>query len=144
MGPNSDLIEGVQQISTFDSRTTVVCWARANKIWDLQGNPINHDIPYNGGPPLHYNCRSAEISILRRKLPKHLEDKIPASKRATMYGLIDADVDPQEWLRKQPWAEETLGKTRYKLWMDGTIKDLSQLLDQSGNPLNIEKVVGYI
>jgi SPP1 gp7 family putative phage head morphogenesis protein len=52
---NADVVKGFQHVSTFDSRTTVICAARDGLTWDLDGNPIGHDKVFRR-PPLHFGC----------------------------------------------------------------------------------------
>jgi len=63
---NSDVIKGVRQLSVMDSRTSAVCVAYSGAEWDLDGNPINGTtLPFNGGPPRHWGCRSVLTSITK-------------------------------------------------------------------------------
>lgn len=55
---------GWQQISVLDSRTTQTCRAYAFKIWDREYKPIGHDLPFDGGCPRHWGCRSSITQIL--------------------------------------------------------------------------------
>lgn len=144
---NVDLIQYVQHISTFDSGTTDICKARDTKKWTLDGKPVGHSIPYNGGPPHHYQCRSSEIVTLKRQLPKHIEDKLPQRTRASMYGQVDAKLSYEEWFRQQSkirgdeWGSDILGPTKWKLWKSGKITSMAQFLDQNGNPLSVAEFV---
>lgn len=60
----SDILKGVQHLSALDNRTTVQCRARSMLIWDLDGNPLGHSVPFNA-PPIHWNCRSTLIPVLK-------------------------------------------------------------------------------
>lgn len=62
---NDDIVKGYQQLSTLDSRTTQICIAYSGKAWTLDGKPIGHKLPFKGGPPRHWSCRSVLIPILR-------------------------------------------------------------------------------
>jgi SPP1 gp7 family putative phage head morphogenesis protein len=63
---NADVIKAIQQISTLDARTTQICMAYSGKQWSLPDyQPIGHDLPYEGGVPRHWNCRSSEIPVTR-------------------------------------------------------------------------------
>lgn len=143
---NVDVIEGVQQISTLDKRTTPICQARDGKRWTLEGEPIGHSIPYNGGPPLHYQCRSAEIPVIINPLPKSVLDKIPPSQRASMYGPVDQSLTYEGWLKREvskrgdQWGEDILGPSKFKLWKSGKL-GLADMLDQRGNPLSVAELL---
>jgi len=61
---NQDVVKGVVQISTLDSRTTVTCVAYSNKAWSLPNyEPLGHELPYNGGVPRHFNCVLADCLV---------------------------------------------------------------------------------
>lgn len=54
---NDDVVKAVQQISTLDGRTSDICKAYSGKQWSLPDyRPIDHDLPWNNGPPRHVNC----------------------------------------------------------------------------------------
>lgn len=62
---NSDIVRGYTQLSTLDSKTTPICIAYSGKSWNLDGTPIGHKLPFKGGPPRHWSCRSVLIPLLR-------------------------------------------------------------------------------
>ena len=56
---NADIVKGVQQVSTLDNRTSEICLAYSGKVWlypDMR--PDGHSLPYLGGVPSHWSCRS--------------------------------------------------------------------------------------
>jgi SPP1 gp7 family putative phage head morphogenesis protein len=138
---NDDVVKGFQHVSTFDSRTTVICAARDGLTWDLDGNPIGHDKVFRR-PPLHFGCRSTLVPVLRSWREMGLPfDEIPESTRASMDGQVPAKMNMDDWLKSKgdSFGEELLGKTRYHLWKDGKIT-LSQLTDQAGRELTVEEL----
>lgn len=62
---NSDLIKGIQWLSTLDSRTTPICKALDGKQWDLNYKPINGNDKAWPGPIAHWGCRSTQTSVLK-------------------------------------------------------------------------------
>lgn len=63
---NSHVVKALAQHSTLDTRTTIICAAYSGKVWNLPGfDPVGHDLPWNGGPPRHFNCRSQVVPITR-------------------------------------------------------------------------------
>jgi len=52
---NSDVIKGVQWVSTLDSRTTEICMARDGKVFAINSGPR---------PPAHYNCLPGDSLVL--------------------------------------------------------------------------------
>ncbi len=136
---NPEVIQGYRQLSTLDGRTTDICIAYSGAEWDLQGNGINGTtLPFNGGPPRHWNCRSVLVPIVR-DLPG-----LPAfrgSTRASMDGPVRADITFSEWLKDKPKAfqDDLLGVGKADLWRDGKIT-LQQLLNQKGRPLTLDEL----
>jgi hypothetical protein len=140
---NSDIIKGIRQISTLDGHTTPICIAYAGAEWDLNYKPIgDNKLPYNGGVPRHWNCRSIEVPITRtfKELGIDLPEP-PASTRAAHGGQVRGNITFDEFLRSKPKAfvDDLLGPGRAELWRDKTIT-LQQLLDQHGRPLTLEEL----
>lgn len=142
---NADIIKEVQWVSTLDSRTSDICIVRSGKTWtypDFQ--PVKHKIPWNGGPPAHWNCRSTFIPITKsfeELTGGAIKDKVEPATRASMDGTVAADLTFDQFLKKKPpaFADEMLGKGRAELWRSGKIT-LNQLLDQRGNPLTLAQL----
>lgn len=53
---NADVLDGIEWCSTLDARTTPLCQAMDGKRYDMELNPIDHDMEYPGGPPAHWQC----------------------------------------------------------------------------------------
>ena len=142
---NADIIKEVQWVSTLDSRTSDICIVRSGKTWtypDFQ--PVKHKIPWNGGPPAHWNCRSTFIPITKsfEELTNgRIKDKVEPGTRASMDGYVAADLTFDAFLKSKPpeFADQMLGKGRAELWRSGKIT-LNQLLDQRGNPLTLAEL----
>ena len=143
---NADIIKEVQWVSTLDSRTSDICIVRSGKLWTYPDfKPVGHKIPWNGGPPAHWNCRSTFIPItksLEELTGGKIKDKIEPSTRASMDGTVAGDLTFDQFLRGKPpeFADEMLGKGRAELWRSGKIT-LNQLLDQRGNPLTLAELI---
>lgn len=141
---NSDVIAGVQQISTLDLRTTDICMAYDHQCWDLDGEPIRGTtLPFNGGPPRHWNCRSTLIPILFSWRELGVDgSKIKAGTRASMDGQVSAEINFDTWLASLSKSEQNavLGKGRAELWRNGKIK-LADLLDRRGDPLSLDELL---
>lgn len=142
---NSDVIKGVRQLSTMDSHTTPVCVAYSGAEWDLAGNPINGTtLPFNGGVPRHWACRSRLTPITKTFKEMGIKDlpELPdTGERASDLGPIDRNTTFDQFLKMhdKEWQDEMLGKGKAQLWRDGKIT-LSQLLDLSGNPLSLAEL----
>ena len=140
---NADVLAGVQQISTLDGRTTPVCIAYSGAVWDLEGKPIRGTtLPFNGGPPRHWNCRSTLLPVTKtfRELGIN-RDEVPAGTRASMDGQVAADLSFADWLKRKPqsFQDDLLGPGRADLWRDGKIT-LQQLLDATGRELTLDEL----
>jgi hypothetical protein len=140
---NSDLIKGVKQISTLDSHTSLICIAYSGGEWDLDGNPINGTtLPFNGGPPRHFNCRSVLVPITKtfRELGIPIDEPQPTT-RASTDGPVSAKTTFDDFLKRkgQAFQDEVLGKGRADLWRTGKMT-LSQLVNGEGNPLTLEEL----
>lgn len=141
---NRDVIKGIRQHSTFDSHTSEICIAYSGQEWDidtLEPLPGSH-LPYNGGVPRHWNCRSAEVPILKTFREMGLDmDEPTIGTRASSEGQIKADTTFEQWLgrRTEAQQDEQLGVGRAQMWRDGTIT-LEQLLDLSGSPMNLAQL----
>lgn len=134
---HADVIKAIQQISTLDRRTSDICIAYSDKVWDLVTlDPIGHNLPFNGGPPRHFNCRSTLIAVTRsfEELGIPGED-LPPGTRASMNGQVAGDTTIDDFLRGRTRAQqdEQLGAGKARLWRSGKIS-LSQLVDFKGDP----------
>lgn len=140
---NADVIKGVRQLSTLDSHTTDICIAYSGSEWDLNGDPINETrLPFNGGPPRHWGCRSILTPITKtfKELGVNIEEPT-GGERAATGGPVDRKITMKQWLdsRTEEQLDEQLGKGRAELFRSGKIT-LTQLLDLRGNPLTLAQL----
>lgn len=137
---NSDILDGIRQVSTLDGRTSTVCVAYSGAQWDLDLKPLApNKLQYNGGVPRHWGCRSSEVPIVKPiapGLPEFMTDE-----RASIDGPVSTSLSFGDWLgsRSKAFQDDLLGVGRADLWRKGTIT-LQQLLDQSGRPLSLEEL----
>lgn len=143
---NADIIKAIQWVSTLDGRTSDICIARSGKTWSFPDyKPIGHNIPWGGGPPAHWACRSTTIPITKTFAELDGEDAVeadaPQSTRASMDGQVAADLSFDQFLKSKPvaFADEMLGKGRAQLWREGKIT-LSELLSAKGVPLTLSQL----
>lgn len=119
---NNDIIKGQQFVATLDTHTTLICGSLdgAIELFDKSVDQIN-----GRKPPLHYNCRSLLVPIIKsfRELGLNV-DEIPASTRESMDGQVSAKLTYNKWFDKQSAKvqKEILGPGRYKLYKDGSVK----------------------
>lgn len=143
---NSAVIKGIMQVSTLDMRTTIQCAARDGKMWTLEGEPINHTIPYDGGIPLHWNCRSTEVPVTKSwaelaNNPKMDEDylkRFSKSTRASMDGQVPSDMTFDSWFNGLSEVQQIsyLGPTKFTIWQEAGLT-FSEMVNQQGNPLTL-------
>lgn len=137
---NADIILGVRQLSTLDGKTSDICIAYSGDEWDLTGKPLGKTkLPFNGGPPRHWNCRSVLVPITKR-IPG-LATRGPGAMRASIDGPVSQSTTFNAFLKRKGKAfqDETLGPGRADLWRRGKIT-LSQLLDLRGNPMTLAQL----
>lgn len=142
---NEDVIKGIRQISTLDSNTSVICVGYSGAAWklDAKRTPIApNTLPYNGGVPRHWNCRSIETPITKtfRELGIDI-DEPEESTRSSVDGQIAANTTMSAFLARKPksFVDDLLGPGRAELWRDKKIT-LQQLLDQQGRPLTLDEL----
>jgi hypothetical protein len=121
------------------------CVAYSGAEWDLDGNPINGTtLPFNGGPPRHWGCRSVLTSITKTFKEmgiKGLPELPDTGERASDLGPIDRKTTMDQFLKMHDteWQDKMLGKGKAQLWRDGKIT-LSQLVSGSGRELTLEEL----
>jgi hypothetical protein len=139
---NADILKGVQQLSTLDSRTSAVCIAYSGAQWDLEGNPINGTtLPFDGGCPRHPNCRSIMVPITKSYRELGLDVDKEVGTRASDLGQVPADMSFDAFLKRHDSAyqDELLGKGKAKMWREGKIT-LKDLVTQNGRPLTLAQL----
>ncbi|GER21479.1 hypothetical protein VCH24_65360 [Variovorax boronicumulans] len=123
---NAELIAALKWVSTLDLRTSSMCRIRDGKKYTTDHKPVGHSVPWLQGPGrLHWRCRSSSAPITRswRELGIDL-DELPAADRASMDGVVPAEMSYGDWLKKQPAArqDEVVGATRGKLMREGKLE----------------------
>ena len=129
---NKRVIKGYEWVATLDSRTSAVCRARDGKIYRKGRGPL---------PPAHPNCRSTTIPVIKSLKEMGLDTKdLPQETRASMNGQVSAELNYDQWLRKQPRAfqDEVLGKSKAQLFRAGVT--MERFVDRQGNELNLAQL----
>jgi len=141
---NSDIVKGVQWVSTLDVRSCLRCANLDSKTWKLdESHPI---------PALHWGCRCAIIAQtksweeLTREFGGNTElgrmlDQMPEGTRASMNGQVAASTTYEDWLSRQDAKTQTeiLGPARQRLYNSGKLT-LRDLTDQSGHELTLKEL----
>lgn len=139
---NSDVLNGVQWLSTFDMHTCETCAAYHGASWDLDGNPINGTTLPFVTPPLHPNdrCVLTPITKTYRELGIDIPE-VTGLTRASDLGQITADTSFSSFLDRHSKAEQDqfFGKGKAELWREGKIT-LKDLVSQNGRPISLSQL----
>ncbi len=150
---NRDVVQGVQWISARDERTTLICWARESQLWKItdQGyEPVDHDIPFNGGPPAHANCRSVTapwlFSAQEMGLPSSNRTKAARTARSQLDGRPPRRETNLTAFRRlaERARRKVLGVTRLRYLESGAVPKLTDFLDRDGNVISVERLLESI
>lgn len=141
---NSNLLRGLMWTATLDTRTTLVCAARDNRLYDVNTlKPIGHDLEWGGGPGnLHWGCRSSSTPVTKNWRELGIdEDDLPPGGRASIDGEVPDDTTFEAWLARQPVErqEAVLGPGRADLWREGKLT-FRDLLDGNGREMTLEQL----
>ena len=133
---NSDLVKGVQWVSTLDSRTTTQCRSLSGKRFPVDKGPR---------PPIHPNCRSTTVPVLDDAFGILDKGATQASKGEEGGQQVSADLTYYEWLKTQPagFQDAAIGPVRGKLLRNGGLSAdrFSELqLGQNFQPLTLEQM----
>ena len=129
---NSDIFDGYAIVATLDGRTTITCRSLDGMKFEIGKGPI---------PPLHPNCRSTTVPLIKAKYLNPDEAKTRSSKD----GYVKQDLTYYEWLKTQPtqFQNTALGPTRAKLFRDGGISadEFARLnLGRDFEPLTLDEM----
>jgi len=99
---NRDLVKGYMFTAILDGRTSEICSYHDGKFYELDDKSFL--------PPLHFNCRSTLVPVVRSKseLLAQKSDKINKTKlkkkqSASLTGTIPAKESFGTWLKRQVW-----------------------------------------
>ena len=128
---NADIIKGEQWLSTLDSLTSSQCRALDQQVFELGKGPR---------PPLHHNCRSTILIVLKDEYA----GRGNINKRASKDGPV-ANESYYSWLNKQPkeFQDDVLGETRGQLLRSGGLsadKFAALQLDKNFKPLTLAEM----
>ena len=126
---NQDIIKRYRGVATLDVSTCPICAPLDGLEWTKAQNPIGHKFPFPNYPK-HFNCRCLLIGVVF--------DGPQGGARASDSGPVDASLNFDGWLKRQPLDKQTeiLGKGRAEMYQSGKIT-LSDLVTGQGKPLTI-------
>jgi SPP1 gp7 family putative phage head morphogenesis protein len=128
---NSDIVKAVQFVATLDNRTTEICASNDGRVYNIGDGPR---------PPLHYNCRSTTVPVLRSWKELGFDiDEVPETTRASMDGQVPARQTYPQWLKGQSAEvqKEVLGAKNAALFRKGRFKFTTNVY---GPPLTLSEL----
>lgn len=138
---NDDIVKGLRQVSTLDSHTSLTCVAYSGESWNLAYEPLGpKKLPYNGGTPRHFLCRSVEVPITKTFKELGIDIPEPAgTTRASSSGQIEVNTSFNDYLERMgtKYQNKVLGEGRADLWRKGKIT-LKDLVDGQGRPVSLD------
>lgn len=138
---NDDIVKGLRQVSTLDSHTSITCVAYSGESWNLDYEPLGpKKLPWNGGTPRHFLCRSVEVPITKTFKELGIDiPEAPGTTRASSSGQIDVNTSFNDYLERMgiKYQNKVLGEGRAELWRKGKIT-LKDLVDGQGRPVGLE------
>jgi len=105
---NKEMFDVYEYVATLDTKTSILCASLDGKRYEsLEDAQV---------PPLHYNCRSFLLPVLKDAIMKD-------TYRQSEFGVVDNE-DYGTWLRRQSKANiyKVLGKTRGDLFIEGKLE----------------------
>ncbi len=134
---NSDIIQGVQWVSTLDGRTSSQCRSLDGRTFGIDDGPR---------PPIHINCRSTTVAKLNDEFA-YLEEGAERSARDASGKVYSADAKETyySWLKKQPanFQNNAIGMERANLLRNGglTAERFSEInLGRNFEPLTLAQM----
>lgn len=118
---NDSDVKALEWFGILDVKICANCAMRAGKLYTLDLEPIDHQVPIVGPPPLHPFCRCMFIPM---------PDATPRKNERF-----------DKWLERQPLQrqEELLGVGRVQLWKEGRIT-LYDLIGQKGLIMSLSEL----
>jgi len=135
---NEDLLDGVQWVSTLDSRTSEICRGLDGQVFPIDSGPR---------PPAHFNCRSTTTPIIKswKDLGFDIEELPPATRPSVRNGLagdVPSNKTYNDWLKDQDasFQKEILGQAKYELFSKGKLS-LDRFIDDGTlKPLSLDEI----
>lgn len=124
---NDDVLEGERFLATLDSHTTVLCGSLDQTVYELGKAPR---------PPLHYNCRSLIVPVVKAKFRKDV-----MGERASADGLVSNQTTYSGWLKGQTkeFQDDVLGAKRAELFRSGKLP-LDKFVADNGRLLTLQEL----
>jgi len=138
---NEDIIPYYEWVATLDGRTSSVCRGRDGKVYKLNNGPL---------PPAHFNCRSTTAPLFKDEVRKAVPSDVSQTgltkkdlggKRASQDGQVSADLNYNDWLKKQSksFQNDVLGKTKAELFRKGGLT-MDKFINNRGQELTLDQL----
>jgi hypothetical protein len=131
---NKDILEGERFVATLDRHTTFICikYDTENNIYQVGFGPM---------PPLHYNCRSIRVPVVRAEFGLSGLVGARPERGAKGPGTVRGDTRYAGWLRRQPasFQDDVLGPARGKMFRSGEFK-VENFVDASGKVFTLDEL----
>ncbi|NQY60804.1 minor capsid protein [Cognatishimia sp.] len=130
---NQDIIKAEKYVAVLDSRTSNICKSLDGKVFERGKGVMT---------PAHPNCRSLRTPILKSFAELGFDVReLPPSVRSSMNGTVPADMNYEEWLRKQSVSvqNDALGATRAKLFRKGGMT-IDKFVDKRGASYTLDQL----
>lgn len=138
---NEDIFKGYMSQAVLDGRTTFLCASYDNKTWNIDKQPIGHNLPFKP-VPRHVNCRSIILPITKsyKELGFNIEE-ISGLTRSSLDGAVPKDMTFNQWLntKNKDFIEKYLGVSRAALFMEGKIT-IGDLISKSGKTRTLDEL----
>jgi len=135
---NKHLIKGYMFTAILDSRTSPICSHHNGKMYDVDDKRFM--------PPLHWNCRSSLIPVMKskeelaqEKTPRLKKKELAKKRTDSLTGMAPKKESFGAWLRRQPMSiqNKMLGsEERANLFRQGKLK-ADQFVSPKGLVLSI-------
>mgnify|MGYP000347565771 FL=1 len=136
---NKPLIKGYLFSAILDSRTSPICSHHNGKVYDVDDKRFV--------PPLHWNCRSTLIPVLKSKTELAETDAKEINKKALekvkpelLTGVPPKRESFGEWLKRQTFDVQKSvlgGEDKANMFREGKLK-YDQFITQTGKALSIQ------
>lgn len=133
---NDDIVEAEQFVATLDGRTSQQCMA-------LDGS--KHKPGKGPHPPVHPNCRSERIPVLKSWEDLGIQDprlqEVPLSTRASMNGEVPETETYGPWLLQQDerFQNDVLGRGKAELLRRGKVP-IERFISDDLRPLTLAEL----
>lgn len=138
MEKNDSLIKGYMFSAILDSRTSSICRFHNGKVYPISEKRYR--------PPLHFNCRSTMVPVIKSKSElastnstKINKDALAKKNPQSLTGTAPSKESFGEWIKRQTWGVQVKmlgGEERANLFREGKLK-AENFINAAGNILSI-------